>query len=1460
MNTLPRSDYSATRRVPALFHPASVLVIAALLGQAARASSNTWSTTSGGAWNNAANWTGGAGIPGNTSSGATATTDVATFGTSGAKTISLDTGRTIGGITFASGAGAHTIGSSANTLFLSSGGAIQMNAGAYYQSISTGLRIAGSNATYSFTNNSGNQLQTYGEISGASSGATVLTLDGTNTSAYNRINGYISDGSATSLAIVKNGTGTWSLRGNNSFSGGITLNVGTLIHGGANAFGNGPLTINGGTIDGYGLVNTKNNPQAWNGDFTFKGTNTLDLGTGAVTLNANRTVTTTASTLTVGGAIGDGGNGFGLTKAGPGTLVLNGDSTYTGPTVVAGGTLKAGVASVAGAGGAFGKDSAGTLANTAGVTLDITGYDTRIGSLAGGGALGGDVILGSATLTTGGDNSSTTYAGVISGAGAVVKTGAGTWTLDGINTYTGGTTILEGSIVTGANGTIGTGPLTITGGSLVLGDGASFDTTDSITFDPALAAGSINLDFTGSKKLTSLSDGAKYAVAGTYTAAQLNAYFGTSAFTGTGSLVIGTWVSVSLGGGGFVTGLVCDSTGHDIYCRTDVGGAFRWVPGTGSDGSWISITDTIVPTTTSGVSPLLYTSSIAVDPNNANNLYVSVGSPGSTTRGIFASDDHGETWTQINPANDIVMDGNGAFRSLGERLAVDPNNPDILWFGSTESGLWKGVRSGSVWTWTQIPGTSVPFGQVASGGKAGITFVACDPNGGSTIVYAGCYDSVGSTGGVYRSVDGGDNWTKVTGTSVPKPARGQVAPGGYLYVTGNGVVARMPRGGSLATITPLSGVNYNGVACDPADTAGDTVYVSESNYTVQYNRIWRSTNGGLSWTMQYQNMNDDLAIARGEPDGTPSVTGYWFGSISSLLITPASSTTLWASDSFGVARTENAQLLGGSAPGSQSIWHMLQKNQEETYVETLKTAPTGPQLMAGLADVGGYRYDDISKRPVGADGNSFSNPSDANTNSLDFCESNPAVWVRTWTGNKSNGQTNGYYGTGGYSTDAGVNWLTFGQIDGHRMTGDANVWETFDLTTYLATQKAKGNNIITLMVTTGKSSDNVYRRQAFASKEYSNSAYRPTLTINGVSLSPTDDACVLGNSPNNNYATNSTYGAYGQFDMAYNGTDNTWYRHSYLKFDLGSAGTITSATLNLYRLTSVGTGIEVPIGIFACADTSWTQGTLTWNNRPMPYASNVGQPFADPRYTTGAGLSIGGGRVAISSTDQNKLVWMPLGTATVPHYSNDRGATWTPCSGLPANVNWMISKANPSYLLQQLTADRVDGSFYIEHLYGSPGPKRIYKSTDGGATWNYASSIPYGSTYNNNVWRCQIAAAPAAGHVWMSDDGISTPVTKGGLWKTTNGGTSSVQIPNVTGVRVVSFGKPPAGSSCLYSTYFVGHYNGVKGVYRSDDYGATWTALPALPSIADVDSIAGDRQLHGSVFIGVSGRGIFQTQ
>jgi hypothetical protein len=353
------------------------------------------------------------------------------------------------------------------------------------------------------------------------------------------------------------------------------------------------------------------------------------------------------------------------------------------------------------------------------------------------------------------------------------------------------------------------------------------------------------------------------------------------------------WREVPLGGGGRVTGLISDPTGDSIYCRTDVGGFFRWVPAPdGENGRWKSISDKMFPFNTPGVNALMGAESLAVDPGNSDRIYVGAGS--GTMRGVFTSPDRGETWTQINST--ITTYANGPYKSAGERLAIDPNNTSIVWYGSALQGLQRGVQSGTTWSWSQVSATSVPVGS----GTAGVTFVICDKNNsGPTIVYAGVLHP--TDGGIYRSNNAGADWSKVPGTAFTTPLKAQMAANGTLYVTGGTQgVAKLPRGGSLAVLSGMPALNYLPVAVDPNNANGDIVYVAESK--PKDGAVLRTQDGGLSWVNQAYTFNEGPANpynhARKEPDGTLTVTGYWWGATAALLVNPANSNELWGGRLF----------------------------------------------------------------------------------------------------------------------------------------------------------------------------------------------------------------------------------------------------------------------------------------------------------------------------------------------------------------------------------------------------------------------------------------------------------------------------------------------------------------------------------------------------------------------------------
>jgi autotransporter-associated beta strand protein len=336
-----------------------------------------------------------------------------------------------------------------------------------------------------------------GTTSGAlSSGNLELATDST-------VNAYVLSGSssfATSLTLSRLTDGAaftqvlGELRvGNNTF----TVNKGTKVISGVPTVSFAIVNLVGGAAGSSTLIPT---------DTTMALVGPVNIGSNS----AAKTLVLDGNTAgnTISGDVTDGINVLTLTKSGTSTWALSGNNAYTGVTTVNAGTLVLGGTNIglgataivggtlqASADGALNPNSALTLTDAATAVLDLNGTTNAIGALAGGGALGGNISLGAGTLTVGGLNTSTAYAGAITGSGSLVKAGTGTLTLSANHVYAGPTLVTAGSLE--VNSALASSNVSVSADATLSGTGtivaATINSGGNLSPATALTAGTLTL-------------------------------------------------------------------------------------------------------------------------------------------------------------------------------------------------------------------------------------------------------------------------------------------------------------------------------------------------------------------------------------------------------------------------------------------------------------------------------------------------------------------------------------------------------------------------------------------------------------------------------------------------------------------------------------------------------------------------------------------------------------------------------------------------------------------------------------------------------------------------------------------------------------------------------------------------------------------------------------------------------
>ena len=435
------------------------------------------------------------------------------------------------------------------------------------------------------------------------------------------------------------------------------------------------------------------------------------------------------------------------------------------------------------------------------------------------------------------------------------------------------------------------------------------------------------------------------------------------------------WQSMPVVGGGCVPGIICHPNVEGLrYCRTDMGGAYRY---DSNSKAWVQLLDWL----SEDESNLQGVESIALDPQHAERVYLACGTYTGKQGSILRSEDYGRSFQRIDVP--IRMGGNENGRGNGERMMVDPQNPDVIFFGTRLDGLWHSTDAGHSWqrvaSFPDISEAPDPDNRNRGNGNRGagiITLVFApdtklDAGKPSTqTIYAAC--SLRGRESIFVTTDGGMTWSTVANQPTAlRPTHMVLSGDGCLYIsyadtpgpsamTDGAVWKYNTRKGKWQDITPMrlgpdgkAGFGYAAVCVDkrnPKHVLATTHYLHGQGGN-NSEELFRSLNGGKTWTAVYKHgCTDDNTLA----PYTAVAPLHWMFDIE---IDPFNSDHVLFTTGFGGWETYN--LSAATEKGEKVLWQIMSTGIEETVPLELYCPPAGAHLLTGVGDYGGFTYYDV---------------------------------------------------------------------------------------------------------------------------------------------------------------------------------------------------------------------------------------------------------------------------------------------------------------------------------------------------------------------------------------------------------------------------------------------------------------------------------------------------------------------
>ncbi len=292
-----------------------------------------------------------------------------------------------------------------------------------------------------------------------------------------------------------------------------------------------------------------------------------------------------------------------------------------------------------------------------------------------------------------------------------------------------------------------------------------------------------------------------------------------------------TWGQMSNGLPPYLNGyqpvekVIIDPTRSDVAYAFVWNGyyVYKWQP---LLGEWVKILDG-TPTSDSFVG-------LVVNPINPDIIYASC----SYQTGVWKSVDAGDNWVQKNSGLPEHIGGNVQTRSLG----IDPNNPDRLYVGMFDGGLYKTDNGGESWDWMAIfPGPA----------RRTIKSISIDPNN-SSVLYVGvsCTEDI-SMQGLWKTADDGVTWGLVY-FEEKTPFLVKIAPSNPSTV----FVANAENDGLFKRIgNDLNWLKIDNGLVDSAVTTVSNIFDNTVYAGTESEGVFVTTNGGSNWVQ----MNNELS-------------------------------------------------------------------------------------------------------------------------------------------------------------------------------------------------------------------------------------------------------------------------------------------------------------------------------------------------------------------------------------------------------------------------------------------------------------------------------------------------------------------------------------------------------------------------------------------------------------------------